>query len=339
MPANCQMIQWGPLYSYESIELLNASGRPVFTQRPESSWVRINQQALPGIREASKALLGALAANQQAAAAAPATYLVPFSDFPWNSLVSASNAMDLRSLAQSLTLNIKFKAGSDYIFGTGVPGNAQITDISLLADMFDLPAAALAQLASTYVPRSVLGRSYELQFFTMPALPAGTTGSQPFVANLTALSAPCCNLFFYIIVGAQGTCGNVDGTQTTALPFDQFSITASGTTLVDGMTALESQLEITRLFGGGSSCFGSEATNTDPQVAAFSFALPGSALSTTDAMGAFSFRNSVNPQLTVYSSSNLTVARTLIVISEVLSVLNYSGPYGAQQVTQSSDAL
>ena len=105
------------------------------------------------------------------------------------------------------------------------------------------------------------------------------------------------------------------------------------------MTGLESQLEITRLYGGGASCFGSEATNTDANLVCHSWALPGGALSTSDMLGAFSFRNSVNPQLTVYSSSNLTVARTLIVISEVLSVLNYSGPYGAQQVTQSSDAL
>jgi hypothetical protein len=336
MPANVTVMQWGPLLALDSIQMLAANGRVVWESRPsQDAFVKISQCWPREGRRTAQAMLGASASDQTANRTSETTYYIPLVDFMWNNLTGTSAAIDLRSLAPSIQFQFKFRSSDQWCYASGTGGTpgvgVQVTSVELHGDYMDLPSSALSSLVSTYVPKSILGRAYEYQSFPWPG--SSATGSQPFVCNLTGLSAPCVNLFCYIISAAEG----VDGAQTTPLTYDKYSLSASGVQIVDSMTQQENALELWRLFG--TSPYGSDISDSNANIITYSFALPGYATNTSDACGALSMRNTVNPQLTIWSSASLDEDRTVIVISEVYSVLSYSGSYGAMQITQSTDAL
>jgi hypothetical protein len=337
MPAHVQAIAGAGLYMFDEINLLAQDGRTVWQQRPESAFVKISQCWPRELRRTAMALVGWSSSDQATNATQQTTYLVPLIDFPFNDLTSSASAIDGRSLAGPLQIQCKVRASSDWCFAAASGGDPTsgvvISSIQVLADYYDLTAASLSALAASYVPRSVIGRSFEIQTFDIPAAPSGTTSSVQFIASLTGLSGASCNFFAYIVSAATG----VDGAQTTPLGFDSYSFTASGTQLVSDMTWAENALEIVRLMG--TSAFGSEADNANPNIITWSNAVPGYATDVHGACGSLPMRTLVNPQLSVWSSQQVTTARKLVVVSEIISLLSYSGAYGAQKISLITDAL
>lgn len=338
MPTNVQATAWAPIFLFEEINMLNSEGRVVWQQRPEGAFVKIMQTWPREMRRTAMAMLGASSSDQVANAGKQTTYLVPLAcDFPWNDLHSSSAAMDTRSLAPPIQIQCKIRASSDWCFASATGGDPStgvvISNLQIKASYYDLPASALSTLVTQYMPRSVITRAWEYGQYDIAASPAGTTGSVTFTAPLTMLSGACVNFYAYIISAATGA----DNIQTTPLGYDNWSLTASGVTVVDKMTAQEGALEITRIYG--TSPYGSDVSNSLANIVCFSFALPGFATSTNSCTGSFSFKNVVNPVFTISTSDSVTTARKLIVCSEIISLLVYSGAYGSQKVSAVSDAL
>jgi hypothetical protein len=335
VPANTQPMQWAPIYMWDSIDLLNADGRSFWQARPESTFVYINQCMEADLKLAAKTLVLAAESDcTDAAAAGVFTALIPLVHLPWNNLDSHTAAWDLRAFAPQLRLYIRWRAASEWMFATGsggTVGNTAITDCQLVTDLYDL--SNIGPVAASYVPRTQVTRAWEYQTFDMPAEASGVT-SATYTFALTALSQPSTLFFAYVVAYDLA-----DGSRTTPLPWDAFYLSASGSKLIDPpLTAMEGALEQARLFPVGP--FGGFDYSTLPNVISWSFALPGYATGhDSDACGAFSFRKSVNPTMTVtLSGASLQTHRTCIVVSSTLSTLRYTGAYGAQRV-EIGDAL
>ncbi len=337
MPANVTMQQFGPLLAIDQLDLLSADGRSVYQSRPSYDclvWIKNCMDREN--RRTAQALNNCFAADCTAGRTFQQSFYIPLPEFFMNDVKASSSAYDLRTLAPQLNWQVKFRTSDNWCFASGTGGapgtGVKVIGVEFQAQMYDMGPAALGYMTSTYVPRSLLTRSHEIQIFPVPASPAGTTAQQTFTFNLTALSAPCVNLFGFFVADAPGT----DGSQTSFLPWDTYSLSCSGQLIFDSVTLLENSLTMTRLFG--VSPFSGDTSDADGNTICISFAAVGLALDKNSAAGAMSFRSVTNPQLIVKSSDNQTIARNFVVVSSCHNLINVTGPVGSQRLSQSADA-
>ena len=327
-PALVTLMNSAPLFCMQYIEAVDASGRTYFRQEPQNAWLEIMQTWTSSRKLAAKQLCGMNTGQMATAPNGPGTtntYYVPLVGFPSNAHSGGgTSVIDTRSLAGPLNFNLQFLSADNWATatGTGVVGNCVINAVSIQAEVWDLNATSLASyIAITGKPRSIFTRSWEQQTFFIPSNVVGNTTNVVATCNLTAFSGACSTLYAMVFADALA-----DGSRTTALPYIDYTLMVSGVTIIDHNTILQGQLDLSRFWPVGP--FGGLNDVSLGNVCNISFQLPGMSTVVNGSVGSLPFRGTVNPQL-ILTLPPSTVNRRVYVASNIITLLNYIGTYGA----------